>query len=126
RWVGFLLRFDLARQKELLARFGMEAAVFRALPVFLLLAIVLTLAVLYFIEAQRRESLKREDRLYRDFLKALEKINLRKEPHEGPLALMERIRTRRPDLADAAEPILEPLVRARFGGEELSRAAGDD
>ncbi len=125
-WVGFLLRFDLARQKELLAKFGMEAAIFRALPVFLLLAIVLTLAILYFLEAQRRESLSREDRLYRDFLKSLEKTDFKKEPFEGPLDLMERIRARRPDLATAAEPILEPLVLARFGGQRLSRADVDD
>lgn len=126
RWVGFLLRFDLARQRELLSQFGMEAAVFRALPVFLLLAIVLILAVLYFIEAQRREVLSRQDKLYRAFLKTLTKINLEKNPAEGPIDLMERIRKSRPDLVDSVEPILEPLILARFGGQEFSKAAGDD
>lgn len=125
-WVGFLLRFDLARQRELLSQWGMEAAVFRALPVFLLLAIVLILAVLYFIEAQRREVLSRQDRLYRAFLKSLAKINLEKNPAEGPIDLMDRIRKTRPDLVDSVEPILEPLILSRFGRQELSKAAGDD
>lgn len=121
-WVGFLLRFDLASQKEMLAKFGMEAAVFRALPVFLLLAIVLTLALLYFVEAQRREVLSREDKLYRDLLKTLAAKDMTKNPNEGPLDLMSRIRVQKPDMAPLVEPILEPLILARFGGQALSKA----
>jgi hypothetical protein len=121
-WVGFLLRFDLARQKELLAKFGMEAAAFQALPVFLLLAIILILAVLYFIEAQRRERLDPEDRLYRDLIKALKRLEITKEANEGPLSLMAKIRAGNPGFSERVAEVLEPLIWARYGDRALTRA----
>lgn len=120
RWIGFLLRFDLAAQKELLAKFGMEETIFRALPVFLMLALVLVLAVLYFLEAQRREHLNPEERLYRDLLKALRRWKIEKQPHEGPLTLMDKVRARHPQLAERVAPLLETLILARFAGHVLS------
>jgi protein-glutamine gamma-glutamyltransferase len=126
-WVGFLLRFDLARQKELLSRFGMEAAVFRALPVFLLLAIVLTLAFLYFLEAQRREKLSREERLYRELLKTVQReTGFERRLSEGPVAWFERLQAEQPGIAPAVEPILEPLILARFGSGPIEKRAIDD
>lgn len=119
-WIGFLLRFDLARQKELLAKFGMEETLYRALPVFLLLGLALVAALLYFFEAQRREPLPLEDRLYRDLTKALAKWNIDPTPADGPLNLMEKVRARHPQLTDKVAPPLERLVLARFGGRELT------
>lgn len=120
-WIGFLLRFDLARQKEFLARFGMEETLFRALPVFLLLALVLILSFLYFIEAHRKEKLSREERLYKDLIKALKRWKIERSPTDGPLNLMEKVRQRHPSLVSPVSAILEPLVLARFAGQSLSK-----
>jgi len=122
-WVGFLLRFDLAKQKELLAKLGMEAVLFRALPVFLVLAVALVLAVLYFVEAQGREPLSTEELLYRKFLRVLKRRNFAKAANEGPLTLMGRIEKDDPDLALRCQPIVDELLVARFGSKNLSRRA---
>jgi transglutaminase-like putative cysteine protease len=125
-WIGFLIRFDLAKQKELLAKLGMEAVLFRALPVFLILAVALVLAVLYFIEAQGREHLTTEELLYRKFIRALKPFKLVKLPNEGPLTLMARIEGANSTLAEKARPILTALVAARFGSKALSSAEASE
>ena len=93
------------------------------LPVFLVLAVVLVLAVLYFIEAQGREQLSTEELLYRKFLRALKAFKLVKMHNEGPLALMSRIEDYNADLAARSHPILAALTEARFGSKNLSRTA---
>jgi len=125
-WIGFLLRFDLARQKELLAKFGMEETLFRALPVFLLLAVALILSVLYFLEAQRREVLTTEERLYRDVIASLKKFKIERTPADGPLTLMNKVRGTSPLLAEKVAPILETLILARFGGHKLTHEEGQN
>lgn len=119
-WISALLRFDLAKQRELLAKLGMEAVLFRALPVFLILAVILMLAVLYFLEAQGRERLSPEERLYRHFLGVLKRFKVTKSIYEGPLTLMTRIESRDAKLAEQALPILNSLIEARFGIKRLS------
>lgn len=122
-WTGFLLRFDLARQKELLAKLGMEEVMIRALLVFLVLSAGLFLAVLYFFEAQKSESLSVEEKIYRQLLRKLKrKWNLQKAANEGPLTLMKRIESQSPELAPQVEPILGRLILARFGNTPLTAA----
>lgn len=120
-WTGFLLRFDSARQKELLTKLGMEEVMFRALAVFLLLSIGLILAVLYFLEAQRREPLSVDEQIYRRLLVMLKKWRIDKSPNEGPWTLMLKIRSLHPRLAQEVEPILGPLIHARFGRAQMSQ-----
>lgn len=119
-WISTLLRFDLSRQKQLLAQLGMEAVLYRALPVFLILAIIFVLAVLYFVEAQGREALSREERLYRLFQRVLKRWKIAKAPQEGPLTLLKRMEEISPNLAEEAAPILVELIQVRYGGQELS------
>lgn len=114
RWIGFLIRFDLAQQKELLAKLGMEEVLIRALLVFLTMALMLAFAVLYFIEAQRSEKLPEAEKLYLLFLRAMRRHGFKKAPHEGPMALMQRLESENPQLAEKARPVLETLVSARF------------
>lgn len=124
-WVGFLLRFDLAAQKELLKKFGMEETIFRALPVFLALAIVLILAVIYFIEAQTRVPVSKEDRLFRDLVSALKRFNIERQKSDGPLRLMEKVRGKGMPLEAAVEPILTKIVWARYANYGMSNPEAD-
>lgn len=119
-WISALLRFDLSKQKELLAKLGMEAVLFRALPVFLILAIILMLAVMYFLEAQGREPLSVEEGLYRQLLRALKRFKVSKSPNEGPVALFHKIEQQSPELAEDVEPIMDALMQARFGGRKMT------
>lgn len=119
RWTGFLIGFDLGRQKELLARLGMEGVMYRALPVFLILAIVLALSLIYFFEAQKKESLSDEDLLYRQLLNELKRRHLVKEKTEGPKAYFERLRQAFPEVANEIEPTLTHLTEIRYGRTRL-------
>ncbi|MGE0528327.1 MAG: DUF3488 and DUF4129 domain-containing transglutaminase family protein, partial [Bdellovibrionales bacterium] len=119
-WIGFLVRFDLARQKEFLARLGMEGVLFRALPVFLLLSLALFLAVVYFLETRRQEPLSSEERIYRQLLDRLRRWRIEKSAAEGPLTLLLRIEREYPDLRTQIRPVFEALILARFGGQPLS------
>lgn len=119
RWIGFLIRFDLAQQKEFLAKLGMEGVWMRALLVFLTLSLLLAFAVLYFVEAQRSEKLAESERLYLLFLRIMRRHGFKKAAHEGPMALMQRLENEDPDFAAQVRPVVESLVFVRF-----SRAKG--
>ena len=119
-WISLLLRFDLSKQRELLARLGMEEVAFRALPVFLLLSLVLVMAVIYFLDSRRREPLAIEERLYRQLCTTVKRRwALDKTPEEGPLTLLARVQGLGPQGA-AAEQALHSLIVARFGRNPLS------
>jgi transglutaminase-like putative cysteine protease len=120
-WTGFLMHFDLARQREFLQRLGMEEVLFRALPVFLVLSVVLILAFIYYFEAQKREPLSEEEHLYRQFLRTIRRRwKFEKAISEGPLALMERIERTSPEMGELARPILTALTWHRFAGQAPS------
>jgi hypothetical protein len=99
----------------------MEETLFRALPVFLLMTLVLILSVLYFIEAQRREKLSREERLYQELLQTLKKWKIERRPADGPLTLMDKVRRDKPVLAAHVAPVMEGLILARFGKTKMTR-----
>lgn len=122
-WIGLMLRFDLARQRQLLAKLGMEGVFFRALAVFLLLGLALVLSVIYFVEAWRREPMSVDENLYRTLLRHLERWKIVKRPNEGPTALMAKVEAYGPRLAAEVEPILTTLVRVRFGQSQLDQQA---
>jgi len=116
-WTGFLLGFDIAWQRSILARLGMDEVLFRALPVFLMLSLVLILALIYFIQAQRREPLSAQDQLYRKLLKILRQRGIEKAANEGPTQLLEKVAVARPDLLEPLIAALGPLNRLRYGGD---------
>jgi hypothetical protein len=123
-WVGFLLHFDLSRQKELLRALGMEEALFRALPVFLALAVVFLLTVLYFVQSRRTDPLSADEKIYRQLQRQLaQRWRIRKLPSEGPLALMAKVEARDPRLAVVVEPILEALIETRYRSQPLTHKA---
>lgn len=120
RWTGFLLHFDLARQRELLSKLGVEDVLFRALPVFLVLSLAFVMALMYFFEAQKREPLSRDERLYVEFIKLLRRWKIQRHPNEGPLQLFHRLESAHPARAGAAAGVFRMLVLARYGRQKLS------
>lgn len=119
-WIGFLLHFDMARQREWLQKLGMEEVMFRALPVFLILALTLMLALLYFFESHRPERLSAEERLYRQFLKQTKRWQFEKSAFEGLETWFARFEGHRPRVALAVRPVVERLIRMRFGADSSS------
>jgi transglutaminase-like putative cysteine protease len=119
-WISFLLHFDMAQQREWLKKLGMEEVMFRALPVFLILALTLTLALLYFFESHRPERLSAEERLYRQFLKQTKRWRFEKTASEGLATWLQRLERSHVKLALAARPAVERLIRLRFGSASVS------
>ncbi len=118
-WTSFLLGFDLGWQRSLLAKLGMDGAMFRALPVFLVLSLLLMLSILYFFQAQRREILRPEEKLYRKLVKILKGHGVVKFANEGPQTLRLKVAQQRPDLLESLDLALRPLTQLRYGGDEL-------
>jgi len=119
-WIGFLIRFDLSFQKEILSRMHMDAVLFRALPVFLILGLMLSLAILYFLEMRKREARRPMDQLYRDLLRSLRRRGFLTHAHEGPMDLIARLRTQRPELAARFEPLLAEVTLGRYANVQLN------
>lgn len=113
-WMSFLMRFDLARQRQILQRLGMEEVIFRALPVFLVLVIALFAAILYFFEAQRRTPLNAEGRVYRDFVRMLRRRKIYRQPNEGLQSLLDRIERENAEIALQLRPIFASVIALRF------------
>jgi transglutaminase-like putative cysteine protease len=122
-WTSFLLGFDLSWQRSILAKLGMDEVLFRALPVFLVLSVAFMIALLYFFQAQRREPLAKEERLYRQLIHLLEKKGIVKTAFEGPLTLRNKLALQRPDLLSTVDSALGPLTAIRYGGEPVKADA---
>lgn len=121
QWTVFLLRYDLARQKDLLESFGLENVPYQVLVVFLVLGLVLFASVIYFFEARKREFMPPEERLYRSLLKAVDRWKIGRAAHDGPLTLSQKVAAQGPEKSEAFLAVLEPLITVRFGGQTLSK-----
>lgn len=119
-WTGFLLHFDLARQRDFLARLGMEGVLYRALPVFLILGIFLIASLIYFFDVNRVEHLSADEKLYRQLLQVLRRKHFEKQASEGPVQFFARIESTAPELAGVLSPIFGELILIRFGRKELT------
>lgn len=120
-WVGFLIRFDLARQKELLASLGLETVPFQVLLVFLVLGLVLFGAILYFFEAQKREPMTFDEKIYRRLVRVLKRWGIEKESSDGPMTLYRKVEALDATAGEGVLQVLQPIIQARFGGQTLSR-----
>jgi transglutaminase-like putative cysteine protease len=134
QWNQWVLGYNIDRQRQFLARLGIDAFDWVNLATWLgALAFVVAGAVS--LALVLRDLPGREPpavRAWRRFGDKLAKAGLARAPHEGPLDYLARIRTARPDLAGEAEAITERYVRARYGeglspGEarELARRVRD-
>lgn len=121
QWTGFLLRYDLSQQKEFLQRVGMESVPYHALVVFLILGLILLAAIIYFFEARKREPLPWDEKLYRQLLKQVKLWGIERNPSDGPLTVQLQVQALGPEVHQKFLDVLEPLIQARYAGQELSK-----
>ena len=98
----------------------MEGVLFRALPVFLVLGLILLLSILYFFEAQRREPMSEEQKLFVLLLQQGRRWRLSKRPNEGPTNWLARIEAEQPQLAPVLRPLFADLISIRYGHQPLT------
>ena len=118
-WHRWVLGYSQEQQRRLLAQLGMEKLSLIQLALGMGVVVMLLLAGLMIgLRRLGRQPVDPLLRLYQRFCQRLARIGIVRPGYEGPLDFARRIRRRRPDLAPAAEQILERYTRLRYGGAD--------
>ena len=117
QWEGWVVGYNLDRQREFFSSLGYPSVDWRTLGFWLMAAIIavgaaVTIGLLVHDRPPRREaSLVAWDR----FCAKLAAAGLARAPHEGPIDYLRRVRASLPSTAAAAEEITRRYVEARYG-----------
>jgi transglutaminase-like putative cysteine protease len=112
-WVG---NYSLDRQTRFLEKIGLTNWSVPAM-----IAILLQLILLYaLLQLRRRRSLDPVHRQFEKYCRKLERIGIRHTAAEGPIALSQRARAQRPELAGAVDAITRLYVELRYGPADSS------
>jgi transglutaminase-like putative cysteine protease len=117
-WQRWVLGYDRARQRELLAQLGFEDV--NPLRLLGLLALLVALVMGLYVMLTRRR-VPRPDpvlRVYFAFCRKLAQLGLVRAPQEGALRFAERGAHLHPQLADAIHAITHFYLHLRYGGNE--------
>ncbi|MBK1690574.1 transglutaminase TgpA family protein [Ectothiorhodospira mobilis] len=116
-WNGWVLAFGPERQRELLARLGLDGADWRALVGLMTVAtgLVLTLFAGLFLWRNRLPVKDPLGRLQARFDRRLARLGLPRPPHEPLPDFARRVGRERPDLAGPVTGFAEEYTRLRYG-----------
>jgi transglutaminase-like putative cysteine protease len=117
-WQNWVLGYDRARQRELLAQLGFEDV--NPLRLIGLLALLVALVMGIYVLLTRRR-VPRPDpvqRAYFAFCRKLAHVGLERAPQEGALSFAERGARQLPQFADAIHTITHVYLCLRYGGNE--------
>lgn len=116
-WNRLVLGYDPARQRELLARAGIDDATWRSLAIVLIASAGATTLVLALIMLRRLQAGAPDPvrRAYDRFCAKLARAGVVRAPTEGPLDFAHRAAARRRDLAPAIDTISALYIRLRYG-----------
>ncbi len=115
-WQSWVLGYDMARQRALLARLGLQDARPGRLLGLLALAVAVIFALYILANRPRRMRADATQRAYLDFCRKLARIGLVRLPQEGPLDYSSRASRQRPDLAAGIHAITALYLDLRYGG----------
>jgi transglutaminase-like putative cysteine protease len=106
-WRDTVLEFGAESQASLLERLGLSEEGWQALAVLLALALIVAMGVLLLQLTRELRGRHRDPVLiaYQRFCRRLERVGLRRLPHEGPIDFARRVAGLRPDLAANADGI---------------------
>ncbi|WP_374484151.1 DUF3488 and DUF4129 domain-containing transglutaminase family protein [Zoogloea sp.] len=123
RWNQWVLGYNPARQKALLADFGVKDADWQTITALMGGACTLVMAALTAWVLRRRLSADALDRSWSLFCRRLASAGLPRAAWEGPQDYAERVASQRPDLADTVKHIATDYARLRYGRAGIERAA---
>ncbi|MCX7898186.1 MAG: DUF3488 and transglutaminase-like domain-containing protein [Rhodocyclaceae bacterium] len=123
-WNQWVLGYTADRQRQMLARFGLQEGDWRHLVWFLGIGAALALSLLAWTASSRKPRLDPAQRLWRAFLRRLARKGEAPAPWEGPLAFAKRAALRWPEKAAEIERIARLYAGLRYGklGEEALEA----
>jgi transglutaminase-like putative cysteine protease len=116
-WADHVVRFDYARQLDLLARLGVRTPDARALGWAFMAVLCVWLALIAWhigrsVRPARPDALARA---YGRLCRKLARIAPPRAPHQGPLSLAAMVSAHRPDLRTQVDTLLERYAQLRFG-----------
>jgi transglutaminase-like putative cysteine protease len=114
-WNQQVLGFDRERQRRMLSAFGIADADWRNLAVALAVASSLLLLAIMAWALYHRPQRDPAARLWQDALRHLARRQVHCAPWETPLALLARLRTEQPMLAEPFARVVEAYLEVRYG-----------
>ena len=119
-WQRWVLSYDQARQRELLAQLGFEDV--NPLRLVGLLALLVALIMGLYVIATRQRAPRPDpvQRAYLDFCRKLARRGLVRAPQEGALDYAGRCARHRPDLEIPVHAITDLYLRLRYGSSDAS------
>lgn len=123
-WNQWVLGYNPARQKALLAALGFAEPDWQVLTALMGAASAIVMGLLTIWALRRRSSADAIDRSWTRFCRRLKTIGCERATWEGPLDFAERLARQRPDLADAVRRIASDYARLRYGPADADPALG--
>jgi hypothetical protein len=120
-WDQWVLGYNPERQREFLARLGMDDPDWRAMTATLTLASGLVMLVLVGWSLRRHLALDPTQRVWLRLSRKLKKFGLARQDWEGPLAYAGRIAQARPAVAREIDEIARRYAKLRYGPEPDTR-----
>jgi len=117
-WNQWVLGFEARRQREVLARLGIDAADWRRLASALLVLVGGPLLVVaWLLHRTRGPAPDPARRLYERFCRRLARVGVPRVPTEAPLAYARRAGAALPAAAAAIDAVTAAYTRVRYAGE---------
>ncbi len=115
-WNEWVIKFNAARQVDLLRPLGIDKLDPRYLPALLLAFTIPFIGFMMFwlIRAQRLAGAERIDRLYHKFCARLARRGVKKRAYEGPVDFAERAKSLQVDLAEWIDAVTGVYVNAKY------------
>ena len=114
-WNQWVLGYNQQRQMDLLSRLAGSQISWQDMAIALMAAVgSVVLAISFFLLRSKRVKLDPLQRLYKQFLRKLERVGLKRYSHEGPLDFSKRAIRRLPAKASAIAQISETYAKLRY------------
>ncbi len=114
-WNQQVLGYDPQRQRELFRRLGLDATNWQDLAILLAASCALLLAALAGWTFYQRPASDPASRLWHKALRHLARRQVHWAPWETPLALAQRVRAERPELAEPFARVVDAYLQTRYG-----------
>ena len=114
-WNQHILGYDPQRQRELLSRLGLPDTDWRSLATVLGIACSLLVAAMTAWTLYQRPAIDPARRLWLKALRQLARRQVDCAPWETPMAVAQRVREQRPELAETFQNVVDAYLQARYG-----------
>ena len=114
-WNQHILGYDPQRQRELLSRLGLPETDWRSLATMLGIACSLLVAAMTAWTLYQRPAIDPARRLWLTALRQLARRQVDCAPWETPMAVAQRVREQRPELAETFQNVVDAYLQARYG-----------